>query len=152
MSSAGPTLAPSELKARAVQFLSALDHGNFAEMEHLLAEDVSHETVTMLPSAGVRRGKDTLMTWLQQGRQAVFPNGLNYKIGLTICEGAHVALQATCDVTLANGNRYTQRYTIWFRFEKDRIAQLREYNDSAHLLEVMTPGNRPGDIKSTTQR
>ena len=49
---------------------------------------------------------------------------------------ALVAIQAESDTVAANGKKYQNRYHFYFRFEGDRIALVREYNDTNHVREV----------------
>jgi ketosteroid isomerase-like protein len=47
-----------------------------------------------------------------------------------------VAALARCDTIANNGRRYLQRYNFYLRFEGDRIAEGREYNDTDLIRKV----------------
>jgi ketosteroid isomerase-like protein len=68
--------------------------------------------------------------------KAMCPNGFNFKFGVAISEGPHVAIQLEGDAIASNGKRYNNRYHFYFRFEGDKIAQVREYCDTNHVREV----------------
>jgi len=84
----------------------------------------------------VLRDRDNFIKQFPQTIKTMFPNGLNLKIHTVIAEGPHVAIQCESDTTVANGKKYANRYHFYFRFDGDRIAQIREYNDTNHVREV----------------
>ena len=90
------------------------------------------------PAAGVSpiRGKEAFLKSTPAVLKAMFPNGLNMKFHSIIAEGPHVAIQAESDTTAGNGKKYANRYHFYFRFNGDKIAQVREYNDINHVREV----------------
>jgi ketosteroid isomerase-like protein len=67
----------------------------------------------------------------------MFPKGLNFKFHTVLAEGPHVAIQAESDTVAGNGKKYANRYHFYFRFDGDRIGQVREYNDVNHVREVL---------------
>jgi len=91
--------------------------------------------ITNLPGFEPIRGKQSL-SGFAKGLKSMLPNGLNMKIGTIICEGNHTAVQAESDTTAANGKKYANRYHFYFRFEGDKIAEVREYCDTNHAREV----------------
>jgi len=125
-----------EQKDRALTFLKNLDHPDVQALEGLLADDVEFEMMGRLPGVAPIKGKATLLKGLPVTLKQMFPNGLNLKFHTVIAEGPNVAIQAESDTTAGNGKKYANRYHFYFRFAGDRIAQIREYNDTNHVREV----------------
>src|SRR5215471_13292397 len=125
-----------EQKDCALTFLKNLDKPDVKTLEGLLADDVEFELMGRLPGVAPIKGKDTLLKGLPVTLKQMFPNGLNLKFHTIVGEGPHVAIQAESDTTAANGKKYANRYHFYFRFDGDRIAEIREYNDTNHVREV----------------
>lgn len=123
-------------KDRALTFLKNLDKPNVKELDGLLSNDVEFEMMGRLPGITPIKGKDALLKGLPATLSQMFPNGLNLKFHTVIAEGNQVAIQAESDTTAGNGKKYANRYHFFFRFDGDRIAQIREYNDTNHVREV----------------
>ena len=64
------------------------------------------------------------------------PGGLGLKIETVICEGDRCAVQAESNTIAFNGKKYNNRYHFDIRFDGDKIAEVREYNDTNHAREV----------------
>jgi hypothetical protein len=126
----------AEQKERAVSFLHCLDKPDPAMLEKLLADNFEFEMMGRLPGISPIRGKEVFIANMPKTLKAMFPNGLNLKLGTVIAEGSHVAVQAESDTVAGNGRKYANRYHFHFTFDGDRIAQVREYNDVNHVREV----------------
>ena len=122
-------------KERAVTFLKALENPE-AKISDLITEDFEFEMMGRLPGVSPIRGKDVFLKSTPPMLKAMFPNGLNIKLHTVIAEGPHVAIQAESDTIAANGKKYANRYHFYVLFKGDKIAQVREYNDSNHVREV----------------
>jgi len=125
-----------EQKDRALTFLKNLEKPDSKTLESLLADGVEFEMMGRLPGVAPIRCKDTLLKGLPVTLKQMFPNGLNLKFHTVIAEGNHVAIQAESDTTAGNGKKYANRYHFYFRFDGDKIGQIREYNDTNHVREV----------------
>jgi uncharacterized protein len=125
-----------EQKDCALKFLKNLDKPDPKELETLLANDVEFEMMGRLRGVAPIRGKEALVKGLPVTLKQMFPNGLNLKFHTVIAEANHVAIQAESDTTAGNGKKYANRYHFYFRFDGDKIAQIREYNDTNHVREV----------------
>ncbi|WP_218647463.1 nuclear transport factor 2 family protein [Sphingobium lactosutens] len=60
--------------------------------------------------------------------------GIVIDTGLVIDNGEQVVVEATSDVPLVDGGRYANRYLFLIHFRDGLIREVREYNDSAHLM------------------
>lgn len=124
-------------KERALTFLRQLENPDRKVLESLLADNFEFEFMTRMEGfAGPPRNRQQTIDEMPEGLKQMFPNGLNLKIITAIAEGPHVAVQAESDTIAATGKHYANRYHFYFRFDGDRIAQVREYNDSNHVREV----------------
>src|SRR5208283_2113319 len=123
-------------KEKARTFLVTLEKPDTKFLGDLLADNFEFEMMGRLPGIAPMRGKDAFIKGMPGTMAAMFPKGLNMKIHTVISEGPHVAIQAESDTTAANGKKYANRYHFYFRFDGDRIGQVREYNDVNHVREV----------------
>ncbi len=126
----------AQQKENALAFLRTIEKPDAEAMAGLVTEDFEVEMMGRLPGVEPIRGKSAFVTAMPATLKAIFPNGLNLKIHTVIAEGPHVAIQAESDAVAANGKKYANRYHFYMRFEGDKIAQVREYNDVNHVREV----------------
>jgi ketosteroid isomerase-like protein len=125
-------------KQRALAFLDQMNHPDSSVLDGLIAEDFEFEFMMRAPTVKVQK-RDEFLKWFPKIMKSWFPNGLNMKFDTVIAEGPCVAVQAQADTTAGNGKRYSNRYHFFIRFEGDRIAQAREYNDTNHVRETFFP-------------
>jgi len=123
-------------KEKARTFLLTLEKPDAKFLAELLADNFEFEMMGRLPGITPMRGKDAFIKAMPQTMAAMFPKGLNIKLHTVIAEGPHVAIQAESDTVAGNGKKYANRYHFYFRFEGDKLAQVREYNDVNHVREV----------------
>jgi uncharacterized protein len=125
----------AEMKEAVVEFLKEFEDPDPARLETMVADSFEYSVITNMPGFEPMRGKKSLHGFAK-GLKTMLPNGLNMKIGTIICEGNHAAVQAESNTTAANGKKYANRYHFYFRFEGDKIAEVREYCDTNHAREV----------------
>ncbi len=123
-------------KERALAFLKGLEKPDAAAQADLITDDFEFEMMGRLPGVTPVRGKDTFLKSTPPMLKAMFPDGLNMKLVSIIAEGPHVAIQAESDTIAGNGKKYANRYHFYLLFKGDKIAQVREYNDTNHVREV----------------
>lgn len=123
-------------KEAATLFLRALDKLDPTVISNLISNDFEFEMMGRLPGIKPIRGKDKFVENMPKTLTAMFPSGLNMKIVTVVAEGPHVAIQAESDTVAGNGKKYANRYHFYFRFDGDRIGQVREYNDVNLVREV----------------
>jgi len=118
------------------KFLVTLEKPDPNFLGEVLADNFEFEMMGRLPGIAPMRGKDAFIKGMPKTMAAMFPHGLNIKIHTVIAESNHVAIQAESDTTAGNGKKYANRYHFYFRFDGDKIGQVREYNDVNHVREV----------------
>ncbi len=123
-------------KEKARRFLASLERADAKELSDLISDNFEFEMMGRLPGISPVRGKEGFLKLMPATMKTMFPNGLNLKIHTVIAEGPHVAIQAESDTTAGNGKKYANRYHFYFRFDGDKIGQVREYNDVNHVREV----------------
>ncbi|MBF6570890.1 MAG: nuclear transport factor 2 family protein [Candidatus Binataceae bacterium] len=129
-------MSPSDNKTAVLRFLENLNHPDPAVFEELIAEDFSFGIVSAMTDFPPIRGRRNFATSESAILRQLFPSGLNLKIETVICEGVQVVALGEADTIANNGRRYHQRYSFYFRFEGDRIAEGREYNDTDLIRRV----------------
>jgi len=123
-------------KEKALAFLAALETGDPKALGDLIADKFEFEMMGRLPGVAPITSREAFLKGMAATMKAMFPNGLNLKIHTVIAEGPHVAIQAESDTTAGNGKKYANRYHFYFRFDGEKIGQVREYNDVNHVREV----------------
>jgi len=67
--------------------------------------------------------------------------GLVTQAGQIIAQDDLVVIEATSDVPLVSGGRYANRYLFLIHFDGGLIRQVREYNDTAHVIQSFGLGS-----------
>lgn len=67
---------------------------------------------------------------------SVFPDGLELTLVSIIAEGDRVVLEGDSQSTVADGTNYNNHYSIHFRIEDGKIAEVREYMDTKHQFDA----------------
>jgi len=129
-------MTQAEQKQRAITFLENFNHPDPKVFEELITEDFTFEIVSALKEFPPIRGQANFAAVETANLRRLFTRGLNMKLGTVICEGPHVAVLAEADTVAANGRPYRQRYNFYLRFDGDKIAEGREYNDTNLIREV----------------
>jgi uncharacterized protein len=129
-------MSPESQKERALNFLRTFENPTREAFENMIADDFEYELMCRLPGIAPIRGKEAFLSSIVSTLKTMFPKGLNMKFLSVIADGPQVAIQATSDTVAGTGKKYANRYHFYFRFEGDRIAQVREYMDSNLVREV----------------
>ena len=129
-------MTPNEQKQIAVRFLENLNHADPAVFDALITDDFRFEIVSSLKEFPPIVGRRNFVEKETATLRSLFPQGLKMKLETVLCEGPYVAATAEADTIVANGRRYHQRYNFFLRFEGDKIAEGREYNDTNLIREV----------------
>ena len=125
----------AEKKELATDFLSEFENPDPARLATMVANDFEWKVMTRMEGMPPVRGHDGLRN-LVKGIKAMMPGGLGLRIDTIICEGDRCAIQAESNTVAANGKKYNNRYHFDIHFDGDKIAEVREYNDTNHAREV----------------
>jgi len=123
-------------KELAIKFLKALEWPEAVTLSAMVTDDFEFDPMGRLKQVPVLHGKEATKLMETNLRRA-FPNRLNMKILTVIAEGNQVAIQAESNAITNKGRNYANRYHFYFRFAGDKIALVREYNDTNHVREVI---------------
>jgi len=125
----------AEKKELATDFLSEFEDPDPVRLATMVANDFEWKVMTRMEGIPPVKGHDGLLN-LAKMIKAMMPGGLGLKIETIICEGDRCAIQAESNTVAANGKKYNNRYHFDIRFDGDKIAEVREYNDTNHAREV----------------
>jgi ketosteroid isomerase-like protein len=67
----------------------------------------------------------------------IFPEGLIFTLYEMTAEGDRVALEAESHGVHKSGKNYNNHYHFLFRMRDGKIAEIREYGDTAHARSVL---------------
>ncbi len=123
-------------KERAVKFLKALEWPEAETLAAMVTDDFEFDPMGRLKQVPVLHGKEATKLMESTLRRA-FPNRLKMRILTVIAEGNAVAVQAESEAITNKGRQYANRYHFYIRFAGDKIALVREYNDTDHVREVI---------------
>ena len=129
-------MTQAEQKERAIRFLENFNHADPKVFEELITDDFRFEIVSSLEEFPPIQGRTNFAHTEAATLKRLFPDGLKIKLETVICDGPHVAILADADTVAANGRAYRQRYNFYLRFEGDKIAEGREYNDTNLVRQV----------------
>jgi uncharacterized protein len=125
----------AEKKELATDFLTEFEDPDPVRLATMVANDFEWKVMTRMEGIPPVKGHDGLRN-LARVIKAMMPGGLGLKIETIICEGNRCAVQAESNTVAANGKKYNNRYHFDIRFDGDKIAEVREYNDTNHAREV----------------
>jgi ketosteroid isomerase-like protein len=128
-------MTSAEKKELATEFLSEFEDPDPVRLATMVANDFEWKVMTRMQGIPPVKGHDGLLN-LAKIIKAMMPSGLGLKIETIICEGDRCAIQAESNTVAANGKKYNNLYHFDIRFDGDKIAEVREYNDTNHAREV----------------
>jgi ketosteroid isomerase-like protein len=101
-----------------------------------VTDDFEFDPMGRLKQVPVLHGKEAIRL-METNLQRAFPNRLAMRILTVIAEGNAVAIQAESEAITNKGRKYSNRYHFYIRFAGDKIALVREYNDTDHVRQVI---------------
>ena len=126
----------AQQREAARKFLENFNRADPQVFEEAVTDDFTFQIVSSMTEFPPLRGRREFVEKEVATLRRLFPQGLNLTVETIVCEGPHVAALAGCDTVAHNGRRYQQRYNFYLRFEGDRIAEGREYNDTDLIRKV----------------
>ncbi|MGA2410804.1 MAG: nuclear transport factor 2 family protein [Candidatus Binataceae bacterium] len=129
-------MTSDEQKQQAIKFLENFNHADAEVFASLVTDDFRFEIVSGLKEFPPIIGGREFATKEAETLKRLFPKGLKLQLQTVIGDGPHVIVLGEADTVAMNGKRYHQRYAFYLRFEGERIAEGREYNDTNLVREV----------------
>jgi ketosteroid isomerase-like protein len=128
---------PEEFLVR--DFFETLSSGDLEALRGRLHPDGSWEaTSRSIPGAGITKGRDRIIDEFLSPVRGLFVAGdPKIKILRIFSKGPWVAAETEADGVLANGKDYHNRYAWIIEVKDDKIYALREYMDSAYILQQL---------------
>ncbi len=124
---------------RVREFFSTLSTGDLEKLRPLLHADASWEaTGRSIPGAGITRGRDHIIDdFLGPVRGLFVPGDPKIKVLRVVCQGEWAAAETEAMGKLSNGKDYHNRYCWMIEIRDEKIFALREYMDTAYILEQL---------------
>lgn len=121
------------------EFFETLSTGKLEALRPLLHADASWEpTGRSIPGAGITRGRDKIIDeFLAPVRGLFVPGDPKIKILQIFAKDQRVAAETEAIGQLANGKEYHNRYAWIIEVKDDLIYALREYMDTAYILQQL---------------
>jgi ketosteroid isomerase-like protein len=122
------------------EFFAALSSGNLEAVRPRLHPHATWEaTARTIPGAGITRGRDKIIDdFLAPVRGLFIPGDPKVKVLNIFSKGDWVAAETEGLGKLSNGKEYHNRYAWIFEIRDDKIFALREYMDSAYVLQQLS--------------
>lgn len=121
------------------QFFATLSTGDLEALRPLLHEDASWEaTGKSIPGAGITQGRDHIIDdFLAPVRGLFVPGDPKVEVVRVFSQGPFVAAETEAHGRLSNGKDYDNRYAWIIEIRDDKIFALREYMDTAYILQQL---------------
>ena len=129
----------TDSKALALEFLATLQRQDFDAWREQMTEDATWTMMAPSIDPPALQGRDAIVGFFRAGDQVFVVGGPQMTIGRVVAEGDHVAIEASGTAPLHNGNTYDNRYHFAIDLRDGRVAAVREYMDSHHVVVTM-PG------------
>jgi ketosteroid isomerase-like protein len=127
----------AENKRVAAEFFARFDANDVAGALALMAEDMNW-WIAGKPDASPAAGNHTKEQMAQMFRRmgSQLRDGLRMKVKGLIAEGDRVAVEAESRGGLRNGRVYAQQYHMLMTIRGCKIAEVKEYLDTHHVIET----------------
>jgi ketosteroid isomerase-like protein len=121
-------------------FFEVLSSGDLEALRGLFHEDATWEaTARSIPGAGITRGRDKIIDeFLAPVRGLFVPGDPKVNVSLLISKDQWVVAETEGVGMLTNGKEYRNRYAWVVEIRDDKVYALREYMDSAYILERLS--------------
>lgn len=119
-------------------FLGHFENGGVNQILAMMSDDATwwvNGKPHLFPFAGLKTKAE--MRSIFRELLAFFEGGLKMDLKSSIGEGDTVAAEVQSLGRAKTGKLYENRYHILFRIKDGKIAEVREYTDPMHAIEVM---------------
>jgi ketosteroid isomerase-like protein len=127
-------------KAIVRDFLATFSNGDIAGVIDRMADDGSWWVSGSIPGMSGRHSREQFSQLLKRVKDIYVTGALPITPMGMISEGDLVACEAESCAELKNGRFYKNRYHLLFRLSDGKIAEVREYMDTHHAVDIfLTP-------------
>jgi uncharacterized protein len=126
------TTDTSTNKEIARQFFAHFERGDVDAAVALFSPTASYWIPTVRREYAMPEFREALH-WIQSRLK----DGIRFEIGPIVAEGNRVCIMAESFATTTDGKSFNNLYHIFFEIKDGKIAQAREYNDTAHVLSTL---------------
>jgi ketosteroid isomerase-like protein len=123
-------------KELAARFLQLFSQGPAAAALAMTTDDFEYWVPGNIPLSG--RHNKTTVAQLLEGMAGAFKTPLEIEVLAYTAQDDRVAVEARSKATTATGKPFRNTYHFLFRFRDGKIAELREYMDTAHVVEAFS--------------
>lgn len=119
-----------------IRFLETFSTGNVAAILDALTDDATWWVAGRVPGISGTNDKEALGRLLAEVKPLYADGALSIWPLSVVVEGGRVACEAESRALLTDGRVYSNTYHFAFDVRGDRIARVREYSDTQHMLEI----------------
>ena len=120
------------------RFLETFSTGDVDAILGMLTDDATWWVAGRIEGMSGTQPKPALGEILRQVNPLYRGGALKIDPSSMIAEGMQVACEATSHAELHDGRVYENQYHFLFVVSEDRIASVREYSDTQHMLETFS--------------
>jgi len=127
----------TENKELVSTFFRHFSAGEVDQAFAVVADDVRWWVPGDLPFSGTKNKAQYMQVVgsIQRG----FPDGLSLDATAMIAEGNQVAVEVASNGNHANGKTYTNEYHFLITIEDGKMVEVKEYMDTLHLFQLISP-------------
>jgi ketosteroid isomerase-like protein len=118
-------------------FLTEFSSGSMNKALTVLTDDAKWSIVQV--ARGVTISKSQLAERITAMRASFKDNSMVLKVVGVIENGDRLSVELESFATTVLGKTYANKYCLVFTMSGGKIADVREYNDSMHVLEILLP-------------
>lgn len=121
-------------KEIARRLLDALAAGDLVEMDALMAPGSTYRIMGDTPISAAHEKQDFIN--MAAGMRDSFASPFTFTYGDITAEGNRVCVEARSYLELKSGKTYQNEYHILFHIDNGKIASVKEYNDTKHVMDT----------------
>lgn len=120
-------------------FLATFSTGDVDAILACMTDDATWWVSGQVPGMSGTNTKQALGELLREVKPLYVGGALRIEPFSMVAEGDKVAVEAVSRADLVGGRRYRNEYHFLFTVADGRIAAVKEYSDTQHMLEIFGP-------------
>jgi ketosteroid isomerase-like protein len=126
--------------AAAREYFAALNAGDGATMQRLLADDLEWTVWGTMPISGTTRSRDELFA-NAAAHPAFEPGSVRMEVTSVVADGDRAVVEARCTGRTIRDEPYANDYAFVLELRDGAIAVVREYMDTDYARRTLFPGD-----------